>query len=77
MANSTTSWEDVTKNTINNASKSINGGEQGDITFGTNWYLNSATKIMSNYVWTDIDKKDTGHGNLHIFEVRFQIDFKI
>jgi len=56
-------------------SKDIYGGEQGDISFGTNWYLNSATRIMFNYVWTDIDKKDIGHGNLNIFEVRFQIDF--
>jgi phosphate-selective porin OprO/OprP len=56
-------------------SKTIYGGEQSDITFGTNWYLNSATRIMFNYVWTDIDKKDVGGGNLNIFEIRFQIDF--
>jgi len=56
-------------------SKEIYGGEQGDISFGTNWYLNSAARVMFNYVWTDIDKKDVGHGNLNIFEVRFQIDF--
>lgn len=56
-------------------SGSINGGEQGDITFGTNWYLNSATRIMFNYVWTDINKKDVGSGNLNILELRFQIDF--
>jgi len=56
-------------------SKNIYGGEQSDVTFGTNWYLNSATRIMFNYVWTDIDQKDVGSGNLNIFEVRFQIDF--
>ncbi len=56
-------------------SKSINGGVQGDITFGTNWYLNPATRIMFNYVWTDINHDDIGSGNLNIFEVRFQIDF--
>jgi phosphate-selective porin OprO/OprP len=56
-------------------SKNINGGEQGDITFGTNWYLNSATRVMFNYVWTDINHKDLGGGNLNILEVRFQIDF--
>lgn len=56
-------------------SKNINGGEQGDITFGTNWYLNSATRVMFNYVWTDINKKDAAVGKLNIFEVRFQIDF--
>lgn len=56
-------------------SKDILGGEQSDITFGTNWYLNSATRIMFNYVWTDINRKDVGGGILHIFEMRFQIDF--
>lgn len=56
-------------------SKTIKGGEQGDITFGTNWYLNSATRVMFNYVWADIKKEDVGSGNINIFEFRFQIDF--
>ncbi len=56
-------------------SKDIQGGEQSDITLGTNWYLNSATRVMFNYVWTDISKPETGSGKLNIFEVRFQIDF--
>jgi len=56
-------------------SETIFGGEQSDFTFGTNWYLNPATRIMFNYVWTDISKKDVGSGNLNIFEIRFQIDF--
>ena len=69
-------WELALRYTHTNLnSKSINGGEQGDITFGTNWYLNSATRIMFNYVWTDIKHKDLGGGNLNILEVRFQIDF--
>ncbi|RLD80168.1 MAG: hypothetical protein DRJ07_10795 [Bacteroidetes bacterium] len=69
-------WELALRYTHTNLnSKSINGGEQGDITFGTNWYLNSATRIMFNYVWTDIKHEDLGGGNLNILEVRFQIDF--
>ena len=69
-------WELALRYTRTNLnSKSINGGEQSDITFGTNWYLNPATRIMFNYVWTDINHKDTGGGNLNIFELRFQIDF--
>ena len=69
-------WELALRYTHTNLnSKEIYGGEQGDISFGTNWYLNSATRVMFNYVWTDIDKKDVGQGNLSIFEVRFQIDF--
>jgi phosphate-selective porin OprO/OprP len=52
-------------------SKNIMGGEQGDITLGLNWYLNPATRIMLNQVWTHFP----GAGNLNIFEMRFQIDF--
>ncbi len=76
MNGGTGAWELALRYTHTDLnSKDIYGGEQGDISFGTNWYLNSATRIMFNYVWTDIDKKDIGHGNLNIFEVRFQIDF--
>ena len=52
-------------------SGSISGGEQEDITLGLNWYLNPATRIMLNQVWTHFPDA----GNLNIFEVRFQIDF--
>jgi phosphate-selective porin OprO/OprP len=52
-------------------SENIMGGEQGDITLGLNWYLNPATRIMLNQVWTHFP----GAGNLNIFEMRFQIDF--
>ena len=52
-------------------SKDIMGGQQQDITLGLNWYLNSATRIMLNQVWTNF----AGEGNLNIFEIRFQIDF--
>ena len=52
-------------------SKDIYGGEQEDITLGLNWYLNPATRIMLNQVWTHFP----GEGNLLIFEMRFQIDF--
>ncbi|MEN8123857.1 MAG: porin [Bacteroidota bacterium] len=51
------------------------GGVQSDITLGTNWYLNPATRVMFNYVWTDIEQNNVGGGNLNIFEIRFQIDF--
>jgi len=65
-------WEVALRFTDTNLnSKNIMGGEQSDITLGLNWYLNSATRIMLNQVWTHF--KD--QGNLNIFEVRFQIDF--
>ena len=65
-------WEVALRFTDTNLnSQNIMGGEQSDITLGLNWYLNSATRIMLNQVWTHF--KD--QGNLNIFEVRFQIDF--
>lgn len=69
-------WELALRYTHTNLnSKDIYGGEQSDVSFGANWYLNSATRIMFNYVRTDISKKENGSGNLNIFEMRFQIDF--
>jgi len=56
-------------------SKDIYGGTQGDITVGANWYLNPVSRIMFNYVYTNIDKPDVGGGILNIFEMRFQVDF--
>lgn len=53
----------------------IYGGTQGDITVGANWYLNPVSRIMFNYVYTDIYKEDVGGGILNIFEMRFQVDF--
>ena len=65
-------WEVALRFTDTNLnSQNIMGGEQADITLGLNWYLNSATRIMLNQVWTHF--KD--QGNLNIFEVRFMIDF--
>ena len=55
--------------------KDVYGGDQGDITVGLNWYLNPVSRIMFNYVWTNIDKPQIGGGVLNIFEVRFQVDF--
>lgn len=51
--------------------KIIFGGNQTDFTFGINWYLNSATRVMVNYVKANIEDK----GNLDLVQARFQIDF--
>ena len=48
-------------------SKDIYGGQQEDIALGVNWYLNPATRIMLNQVWTHFPDE----GNLNIFEIRF------
>jgi len=45
-----------------------------DITVGVNWYLNSHTRMMYNYVVTDFHAK--GDNNpLHANLVRAQTDF--
>lgn len=49
----------------------LQGGVMSDITGGINWYLNPATRVMFNYVWSDV--KNLGKAN--IFQLRFQIAF--
>jgi len=49
----------------------IAGGSVGNITFALNWYLNPATRIMTNYIYTNLK----GVGNANIIQMRFQIDF--
>ncbi len=49
----------------------LKGGEMTGITAGANWYLNPATKVAINYVYTDV--KTLGKSN--IFQMRFQIAF--
>lgn len=51
--------------------KSIVGGKQSDVALGLNWYMNPATRLMVNYIWTDI--KDQGIAT--ILQGRIQIDF--
>ncbi len=64
--------------------KGYEGGTAMDVTVGLNWYLNPNTRIMFNYVYSDVkdlpvfDDQDnflgaTGEGKLNIFAVRFQI----
>ncbi len=49
----------------------IQGGTLDDVTLGVNWYLNPNTRIMLNYIRSDLD--DVGDAN--IFQSRFQIHF--
>jgi len=42
-----------------------------NVTAGINWYINPATKIAFNYVYTDV--KNLGKAN--IFQMRFQVAF--
>jgi len=51
--------------------------KMNDITAGLNWHLNPATRIMANYVISNIDNHTqyTGKGKFTAFQMRFQIDF--
>ena len=56
----------------------LNGGEMDDITLGVNWYLNPQSRIMFNYVRSDVDSGGVpivDAGTLSIYQFRFQIDF--
>jgi len=52
----------------------VAGGNVSDHTIGLNWYLNPYTRLMFNYVNSDLRSGGTT-GNMNIFETRAQIDF--
>ncbi len=51
--------------------KAVEGGRVDDISIGLNWYLNPYLRVMTNYVYSDVD--DSGYANT--FQTRFAIDF--
>ncbi len=50
------------------------GGRGRSLTFGLNWYLTANTRLMLNYVQSDISQYAYG-GGIDIIEARFQADF--
>lgn len=65
-------WEIALRfSAMNLNKKDIVGGNLGNITFALNWYLNPSTRIMTNYIYSDL--KDVGKA--HIVQMRFQVDF--
>lgn len=56
-------------------SRSIQGGEEANITAGLNWYLDGNTRVMFNYVHArvmDRNEPPIDGGIANIFQVRFQ-----
>ena len=54
----------------------VAGGEQMTYTVGANWYQNSNTRIMFNYVFSRQDPNEDGaKADVQAFMIRWQIDF--
>ncbi len=65
-------WEIAARySTVDLTDGLIAGGEQDNLTLALNWYLNPATRLMINWVNTDVD----GAGDGDFLLVRWQVDF--
>ena len=53
----------------------VQGGVASDWTLGLNWYLNTNTRIMLNYVLHDVRWDSDTDGTVQSFVIRFQVDF--
>jgi phosphate-selective porin OprO/OprP len=59
----------------------VRGGKMWDITAGINWHLFPNTRVMLNYVHSELDNRlispdpDDVDGNADIVQARFQVDF--
>ena len=55
--------------------EAIDGRRMLDLTAGVNWYLNPMTRIMLNYIHSEVDRRGGDVGGANIFAMRFQVDF--
>ena len=56
----------------------VSGGELANVTAGVNWYLNPHTRVMFNYVNSELEDSAataSGDGSVDSLIVRFQVDF--
>ncbi len=62
--------------TLDLTDEGITGGEMDNVTVGLNWWMNSHTKIMLNYIRSDVsDGVRGGSGDSNLLGFRFQVDF--
>lgn len=64
-------YSTIDLNSSENPNFIIEGGQQEDLVFALNWYLNPAARIMFNYIFADVAKI----GQVHIAQMRFQLEF--
>lgn len=54
----------------------VRGGEQDNITLGLNWYINENARVMTNYIWMDVDQDGAAlDESPDALLTRFQIHF--
>jgi phosphate-selective porin OprO/OprP len=51
--------------------RSLSGGSMHNFSVGLNWYLNAQSRILINYILSEVD----GMGHSGIYQTRFQIEF--
>jgi phosphate-selective porin OprO/OprP len=75
-ANGPGAWEvavRVSTLDLNDGDPVVQGGEQFDVTFGVNWYLNNSVRVMFNYVHAEIDDHPLAvDGTVDAFGIRVQ-----
>ncbi|MFZ5830374.1 MAG: OprO/OprP family phosphate-selective porin [Planctomycetota bacterium] len=61
---------------LDDTDAAILGGFAGDHTFGVNWYLNPYTRLMFNYIHSDVSARNNGPStDIDVFAARAQVDF--
>jgi len=70
-------WEVATRySSIDLDDGDVDGGELGDWTVGLNWYLNPNTRLMANYILSDLSPAgDLSDGTTNTFLFRVQFAF--
>ncbi|MFQ5352126.1 MAG: OprO/OprP family phosphate-selective porin, partial [Candidatus Binatia bacterium] len=55
---------------------SVDGGELSNVTVGMNWHLNASSRVMANYVHSELDERGLSDSeNVDLVQLRFQVDF--
>ena len=60
---------------INLEDENILGGEMSNIGIGLNWHFNPVTRVMINYIMTNLSSDNNEIGSSSVYQMRFQVDF--